>query len=446
MLATLLLGFSPGGRCLGEPPAEAASAEASAFDAIAKNIENTVLRLGYPKNTADDLVRLVRGWKLEAWKQKLAQAGSASSPRNTAEIARVEEEATRALYAKMGAEIHFCSEERYFHLAAVLKDKKAQCLGYSQLLYILGNSVGLSVSVTDILELSAGPLPAREGHVACVVGRSDSTSMLVDLAQRFISSPFVFQNEYLAAGNYWELRRKDNPLGIHRRIQVWNETGLVACIDNSLGHSYAKAGQYAQAISYVNQAIELNPKYAEAFSNRGKLYGELRQHAQAISDFTKAIELNPRNAQAFYNRGNRYRELMRHAQAISDYDKAIELDPTLAWAFNNRGNTCLGLKQYAQAISDYDKAIALNPNDAEAFYNRGVAHARMGQHAQAVSDYNKAIEMNPRLAAAYAGRGITYAVQRKEGEARADLKKALDLNPALRELVRSTSDYFHLGL
>jgi tetratricopeptide (TPR) repeat protein len=480
LAASLLLGFTADGRCLGGPPATASVAETNAFGAIAQDIEKSVLRLGYPKTTADELVSLVRGWGLETWKQKLAQARSASPTRNAAEIARVEEDATKVLYAKIGKEISTCDEPRYFYLSAVLKDRKAQCLGYSQLFYVLGNSVGLSVSAANILEPPAGTFVAGASHVACIVGRSDSTCIFVDLALQVVSRPFVFHNEYVLAGNYWELKREENQLRIHRRIQACNEAGLVACIYNNLGNRYDDTGQHSQAISCHTKAIELNPKYADPYNNRANVYDKIRQPTQAISDYNKAIELDPKFAGAYYNRANMYDDLRQYSKAISDYNKAIELNPQYAEAlynrakvygklgqpaqaisdcsmaiklnpkyteaFCNRGNRYVELGQYPQAISDYTKAIELNPKYATAFYNRGNVYLRLGQHANAFSDFNKTIELDIKYAVAYAGRGTVYAYQGKKDEARADFKKALELNPALREPIRKTSDQFQLGL
>jgi Flp pilus assembly protein TadD len=54
-----------------------------------------------------------------------------------------------------------------------------------------------------------------------------------------------------------------------------------------------KAGQFDQAISDSNKAIELNPNLAMAYVNRGGAYAQKGQFDHTISDSNKAIELNP---------------------------------------------------------------------------------------------------------------------------------------------------------
>lgn len=50
-----------------------------------------------------------------------------------------------------------------------------------------------------------------------------------------------------------------------------------------------------------------------------------------------AIQLNPKDAVVFYNRGNAKRDLGNSEGAIQDYDRAIELKPDFAFALYNRG-------------------------------------------------------------------------------------------------------------
>jgi Tfp pilus assembly protein PilF len=70
---------------------------------------------------------------------------------------------------------------------------------------------------------------------------------------------------------------------------------------NNRGIAYGEKGQYDQAISDFNKAIEINPRYVKAYNNRGIIYRLKGQYEQAISDFNKAIEINPMDAQTYNN-------------------------------------------------------------------------------------------------------------------------------------------------
>ena len=149
------------------------------------------------------------------------------------------------------------------------------------------------------------------------------------------------------------------------------------------GYKSGMSGNYTDAAKAFSKAIELNPKLADAYYNRGTAYSNIGNYQQAIKDYSKAIELNPQLAEAYNNRGTAYGKLGNQQQAINDYNKAIELNPQDADAYFNRGNAYGKLGNHQQAIKDYSKAIELNPQDADAYYNRGNAYAKLGNAQRA---------------------------------------------------------------
>lgn len=136
------------------------------------------------------------------------------------------------------------------------------------------------------------------------------------------------------------------------------------------------------AIEYLNKAIKLKPKYAEAYFNRGDVYCGLRQYQRAIEEFNKAIHLNPDIALYYIVRGMTYGDLGQHQLTIEDCNEAIRLKPDnaeiLASAYGMRGAAYNSLRQYQRAIDDYEEAIRLQPSDAS-FY-LGIAGAYFKQH------------------------------------------------------------------
>ena len=58
--------------------------------------------------------------------------------------------------------------------------------------------------------------------------------------------------------------------------------------------------------------------------NSGTEYLEQEQYNQAIVDFDEAIRLDPQYANAYYNRGRAYRKRGLYEQAILDFDAYIK--------------------------------------------------------------------------------------------------------------------------
>ena len=70
---------------------------------------------------------------------------------------------------------------------------------------------------------------------------------------------------------------------------------------------------------------------------KGVSYGIKEKFSEAVAELNKAININPRYAAAYYNRGLAYVKFCQFDKAISDYSKAIEINPKDAWAYNSRG-------------------------------------------------------------------------------------------------------------
>jgi tetratricopeptide (TPR) repeat protein len=77
------------------------------------------------------------------------------------------------------------------------------------------------------------------------------------------------------------------------------------------------------AIADFTNAIELDPKSAEAYDDRGK--ARVGDWDGAIADFTKAIELNPENPDAYMNRGQAKEAKGDQAGADADFAQAEKL-------------------------------------------------------------------------------------------------------------------------
>ena len=211
------------------------------------------------------------------------------------------------------------------------------------------------------------------------------------------------------------------------------------------GLVYAEQGDYGQAITYYDQAIELDPDYADAYFYQGLAYSNLGDHKQAIADYTKAIELDPNYAKAYNNRGVAYYYQGDYEQAIADYSKAIELDPDYAEAYNNRGVAHRKLGNYEQGIADYNKAIELDPNYVEAYASRGYAYYGLSDYEQAIADYTNAIELDPHYVEAYTSRGYAYYGLSDYEQAIADYTNAIELDPHYVEAYTSRG-YAYYGL
>ena len=80
-----------------------------------------------------------------------------------------------------------------------------------------------------------------------------------------------------------------------------------------------------KAIEYLNNAIKLQPDYAQAYYNRGNAYYGLGLYQRAIKDYNETIRLKPKDVDAYYNRGNAYFNRGNNKLGCRDAQKACAL-------------------------------------------------------------------------------------------------------------------------
>ena len=91
------------------------------------------------------------------------------------------------------------------------------------------------------------------------------------------------------------------------------------------GMTYARWGQPARAMYYLNRAARLNTKGAHIFYQRGLLLIAMGQPKSAIADFDAAIRANPNHLDALLNRSLMNTLTGRHDEAQCDVESAVSL-------------------------------------------------------------------------------------------------------------------------
>ena len=408
---------------------------AVAHESPQESISRMTRALSYSDNTARLLRETVDGWSdaaghryLDNFAKNLSTVeGGCSQGWGTEEhLIRAQIETVRALGQCIERAIPY--ELDYFDLPRVLEAKKANCFGYAQLLYVLGNAVGLSVRVVAVSEAQAFSPAGRPGHIANIVDLADGTVVYADLTRGAdcVSEPFALPAETLPPREepsgrmapsrrsvpvlgesmplaethiVWAQNRSGAPISVDsKKLAILDGNDLVAEIHFSRGTVANLAGRSAEAIGHYSKAIELSPRCARAYNNRGAVHLLGQEYETALTDFDKAIEFDLHYVQAWQNRGSAYLGLGQYDEAIAQYTEAIRLAPSLSDPLFCRGYARVQLARYAEGIDDYTRAIALAPTSARIFYRRGIAYARMGDNEEARADLARAVELDGAVA------------------------------------------------
>jgi tetratricopeptide (TPR) repeat protein len=135
---------------------------------------------------------------------------------------------------------------------------------------------------------------------------------------------------------------------------------------------------------------------AQSYMGRALAYARSKDLPKAIADMGQLIDLQPKNASAFYNRGEFYIQSGDPQRALLDLNQAIALKPDYADAIQTRGLAKQSLKDFSGATEDFRKAEGLlsraiaqdptNINSATLYTRRANARLGMGNKQGAIDD------------------------------------------------------------
>lgn len=292
----------------------------------------------------------------------------------------------------------------------------------------LADGYGLVYSNNTLPGMSGGAVLDSQGQLIGIHGRADAEQQVQKTETVYVKTGF---NLGIPINTFTTLAAKVNPnLGFSSQGTAPPTAELSADDWYLQAQNKLKRGDYQGAISEFNQAINLNPKYQQAFNGRGIAYSKLKDYSQALADYDSAIALESDAAKkVYYNRALTYSKLKQYPQAIADYSKVITFNPKNGKAYNNRGTSYKAIREYESAIADYSKAIEINSKDAFAYYNRGLVYYNLKQYPQGIADLDKAISYDPKNAVSYNNRGNIYFALKEYQKAIADLDQAVSLDP-----------------
>jgi len=246
---------------------------------------------------------------------------------------------------------------------------------------------------------------------------------------------------------------------------------------------------YGNALFDLNAAISLDPKFRDAYTERGVLYqNKYFYYRKSARDYQLAIQLtdtkdrhmlatlytNFANDAVSYGKADSAIHLdsialqyspfyystyysffeinigqKNYAEAVKNINSTIEYGShnltkeQLLLLYRERADAKRLNKDYKGAINDYSLVLKVNPDDGDAYWNRGAAYYMHSDYELAVNDYTKAINYfqnnDHKIHLLYIDRAVSEI-----GENKPDLA-IKDANEAIRLFNQYGPAYIALG-
>ncbi len=143
-----------------------------------------------------------------------------------------------------------------------------------------------------------------------------------------------------------------------------------------LGQRAINSDDFSGAIPHLQKAIQLYPKYAEAYQLLGVAQLKTDQGAQAEASFLKAIEIEDRMPQCHYMLGVLYAKTNRLEIAERSFNRFAELDPRNPDAQFELAKVTFALNKFPESADYARNAIKLKETNPGVYVVLGYALLR----------------------------------------------------------------------
>jgi len=263
---------------------------------------------------------------------------------------------------------------------------------------------------------------------------ADYTSALAACESIYTADAYLTSNLLLLGAVHFQLRNLSECI-FYNQQAIRVDPNFAEAYSN-LGNALKELGDVEGAVEFYLKAIKIKPRCSDAYNNLASSHMQQGSIDDAISTFQMALTLDPNCVDARSNLGNLYKAQGRLEEAKKEYLTAIKIKPDFAIAWSNCAGVFNTWGDRETAIEYYRMAIKLCPDFADAHSNLGNVLKEQGQAthdkdlvAQAIESYHAAIDLRPDFAIAHGNLASCYYDQGKLDLALRTFKTAIQLEP-----------------
>ncbi len=164
-----------------------------------------------------------------------------------------------------------------------------------------------------------------------------------------------------------------------------SSSGKSAMVHTELAGLYYERGQYGVALEEIEQALQADRGFAQAYSVRGLVHMALREDNEAEADFRKSLNIDKNDSDTHNNFGWFLCQRGREKESIPHFMAALKnpLYQTPGLAFLNAGLCSRKIGNNKDAEEFLNKALQVQPGMPQALLAMAEMSFAGGDHAAA---------------------------------------------------------------
>jgi len=195
------------------------------------------------------------------------------------------------------------------------------------------------------------------------------------------------------------------------------------------GNRYFEQEKYREAVIQYLNAIQVDPRYAQAHYRLAQCYEKLGIWNGAYQELLRTVDLEPENLAAQVEVGNLLLAAREFQQAQERAELVLKKDPKNVDAHILLANSYAALQDLPASLREMQAAIELAPERPRSYLNLAFLQIGSKQAAAAEESFKKAVQLDPKSMEAHLALGNFYQVQRRWAEAEGEYRRGIELSP-----------------
>jgi tetratricopeptide (TPR) repeat protein len=226
------------------------------------------------------------------------------------------------------------------------------------------------------------------------------------------------------------------------------------------GEEFEESKSYPDARDQYTKALELDPKYVDAYVARARVFEKMYQVKEAIEDYNRASTFDPDNEEWYYNLARLHLKMDQPRKTLELSNKALEKKSNYTEALMIKTEAYIGLKQYTNAMEsanqlvddeksartysihgevsmlikdwgkaefDFEKAVKYDKSDINAYVQLSKCQVELGKKEEALITCEDGMKVDPKSSEMFVARANVYRAKADYPNAINDLSQALML-------------------
>jgi len=163
----------------------------------------------------------------------------------------------------------------------------------------------------------------------------------------------------------------------------------------NLAITYYHQNNFELALRHINEAIELNPKYVDAYNFKAWILATTNEREKAQEFIEKSITLQPDNAKSLLIYSYILYFLNSYDKSLEMINKSISKNSKDKEAWYLKGRLLTRLKEYDDAERCFSNVIRIDEKHSKAHNDKAFLLSRRNNNVNALDEIKKAVKYEP---------------------------------------------------